>query len=43
MAGEGLRRGIIRGNQGGGIKTLTGISMMKVGQHGVAGGGEERR
>jgi hypothetical protein len=41
MAGEGLRRRIKMGNQGGGVKTLIGMSV-DTGPRGVARGGEER-
>jgi hypothetical protein len=37
MVGEGLKRGIKRRNQGGGVKTLTGISMLEAGRCGWLG------
>jgi hypothetical protein len=42
MAGGGLRRGIKRGNQGWGVKTLTWLLYAEAGRRGVAGCGGER-
>jgi hypothetical protein len=38
-----VKKGIKTRNQGGGVKTLTGISMLEVGWRGVARGGEDRQ
>jgi hypothetical protein len=40
---RGLRGGIKKGNQGGRVKTLIGISMLEAGRHRVAGGDEKKR
>jgi hypothetical protein len=36
-----VKKGIKRGDQGGGVKTLTSISMVEARRHGVAGDSEE--
>jgi hypothetical protein len=42
LLNEVLRGGIKRGNQGWGVKTSIGISMLEAGRRRVAGGGEEK-